>query len=77
VSDKKSVGEIIRSERKRLGLSQKQLAAKMGKKQSYISQVENGVYIPTLDTLHLFAKAGIRLTEIFESDESEPLSLAS
>ena len=44
------------------GLTQKELAAKSGIRQSNISRIENGDCVPTLTTLHAIARgAGRRL----------------
>lgn len=49
-------GEIIRSRRKELHLSQEDLAEKVGKKRPYISRIENGEDI-RLSNFALLAKA--------------------
>lgn len=49
-------GEIIRSRRKELKMSQDQLAELVGKKRPYISRVENGVDI-RISNLVLIANA--------------------
>lgn len=41
----------------RRGLSQRELASKVGTKQSAISRFESGTYNPTLDFLHKIAHA--------------------
>lgn len=47
----KDVGDRIRSERKRAGLSQRELARRLGLSASMISQVESGMSQPSVATL--------------------------
>ena len=57
------LGEKLREERKRCGLTQEQLAAKIGTKKSYISRIENGHADVQLSTLfRIFAGLGKRIT---------------
>jgi len=59
-------GEIIKNRRKKLNLSQEDLAKKVGKKRPYISRVENGEDI-RLSTFSLIANAldlSINLTSV-------------
>jgi transcriptional regulator with XRE-family HTH domain len=49
--------ENVRRRRLELGLTQKQLADKMGCTHPYISQVENGESNPSLDVVERFARA--------------------
>jgi len=56
------IGDEIRKERKRAGLTQEQLAAKAGVHRTYISMLERNIYKPTVDVLirickHLGVKA--------------------
>jgi transcriptional regulator with XRE-family HTH domain len=52
-----TLGERIKSARKKAGLSQKDLANRMGVTQSNISQYENGYKSPGYETLERFASA--------------------
>lgn len=45
------IGELVRSARQRRGLSQKQLAEKVGTSQSAVSDIETGISSPTFQTL--------------------------
>ncbi len=49
-------GEIIRTRRKELKMSQEKLAAKVGKKRPYISRIENGEDV-RISNLLLIAEA--------------------
>ena len=49
-------GEIIRTRRKELKMSQEKLAAKVGKKRPYISRIENGEDV-RISNLILIAEA--------------------
>jgi len=52
-----NVGEVIRSFRQKRGLSQGDLEKRSGLMRCYISRVENGHTIPSLETLSRIAKA--------------------
>ncbi len=57
------LGEKLKEERKRSGLTQEQLAAKIGTKKSYISRIENGHADVQLSTLfRIFAGLGKRVS---------------
>jgi transcriptional regulator with XRE-family HTH domain len=45
-------GELVRSTRERLGLSQRRLALRAGTTQAAVSRIERGVVSPTFVTLH-------------------------
>ena len=45
------IGEIIRTRRDELGLTQEQLAERIGKSAGYIGQLERGLSMTSLDTL--------------------------
>jgi transcriptional regulator with XRE-family HTH domain len=47
-----SPGELVRSTRERLGLSQRRLALRAGTTQAAVSRIERGIVSPTLSTLH-------------------------
>jgi transcriptional regulator with XRE-family HTH domain len=71
VSSAEKLGEKIRLARTDLGMTQAQLAAKIGVVESYISKIENGrlPYSPSTQTLRLLAKE-------LQLDPLELLSLA-
>lgn len=46
-----SIGPALAAERRRLGVSQRKLAAEMTSPQSYLSALENGRYLPNWYTL--------------------------
>ena len=57
------LGEKLKEERKKSGLTQEQLAAKIGTKKSYISRLENGHADIQLSTLfRIFAGLGKRIS---------------
>ncbi|NDV58480.1 helix-turn-helix domain-containing protein [Bacteroides sp. 519] len=59
-------GEILRDRRKALKLTQKQLAEKIGKEQSYIARVERGEVDIQLSSFFRIAQAlGIQFTPTF------------
>ena len=59
-------GEILRERRKTLKLTQKQLAQKIGKEQSYIARVEKGEVDIQLSSFFRIAQAlGIEFTPTF------------
>lgn len=59
-------GEILRDRRKALKLTQKQLALKIGKEQSYIARVEKGEADIQLSSFFRIARAlGIEFTPTF------------
>ena len=51
------VGDQIRTQRKRLGLSQEILAESAGISQSHICRLETGVHVPTFETISKIAQA--------------------
>ena len=51
------VGKRIKNARKIAGLTQKQLAHNIHMSQSYLANIENNVYNPSIDTLRLIAEA--------------------
>lgn len=71
------LGAAIRRLRRRVGLTQTQLATQMGTSQSAVVRLEAGSVTPTLDTLQRAARAlGARLTVRFETgDERESESV--
>ncbi|HEY1661498.1 MAG TPA: helix-turn-helix transcriptional regulator [Verrucomicrobiae bacterium] len=62
---RKSLGDAIRTNRKRLKLSQEQLAEKADLHPVYISAVERGAKTISVDTLMRIAKVlGVRLRDL-------------
>lgn len=58
-----SIAELIKEERKKAGLTQEQLAEKIGTKKSYISKIENGRSDIQLSTLfRIFSGLGKRVS---------------
>jgi transcriptional regulator with XRE-family HTH domain len=69
-----SIGARIRQLREQRGLTQGDVEQKTGLMRCYISRVENGFKVPSLDTLEKFAAAfDLPLYRLFYID-SEPLS---
>lgn len=65
------LGARVRAERERLGLTQTELAEKMGTTQPTIARLEAGGVIPSLDTLHRAADAfGLELVVDFRQQAS-------
>ena len=64
------LGKVILSERKKQGLTQKQLADRLGISHSYISQVERGLILPSLSVLReLSAGLNIPVSVLFNSSQ--------
>lgn len=68
-----SVGKKIRNIRVSLGLSQSELARRIGKKPHYINQVENDTFKPSLRTLNDIARGLNTRPGILLEDTSETL----
>ena len=51
-----TLGEVIKILLKRKGLSQVQLAAQIGKSKTSVSQIINGIYSPSQETLESISK---------------------
>jgi len=67
------VGERIRHLREQQKLSQADIEERTGLLRCYISRVENGHTVPSLETLERFAAGlGIPLYQLFCSDEFTP-----
>lgn len=65
------LGARVRAERERLGLTQSELAEKMGTTQPTIARLEAGGVTPSLDTLHRAADAlGLELVVDFREAAS-------
>ena len=61
----KALGETIRAERTKAGLSQEQLAEKANLARNYIGNIERAEYKVTAETLAKIAKAlGVRLRDL-------------
>jgi len=54
--DKEFIGQQIRLHRKKLGLTQEELAEKVDLSVQHISRIESGCYIPSLKSFFLIAK---------------------
>lgn len=66
----KEIQQLIISERKKQKVTQKELAHRTGLSQANISNIENGVTRPTIDSLQKIAEAlGKRLLVCFEESE--------
>ncbi|KUO94916.1 helix-turn-helix domain-containing protein [Ferroacidibacillus organovorans] len=65
-----NLGHKLRQLRKETGLSQRQVADAVGVTRGYISQVENGITTPSLETLTLISSSLNRPLEYFLSSES-------
>ncbi|MFB0919224.1 MAG: helix-turn-helix transcriptional regulator [Clostridiaceae bacterium] len=60
------IGEVIKTKRKALGISQKKLAEMAGISNTYLSDIEVGRTDPSLKTMTKIAKAlDIELKELF------------
>jgi transcriptional regulator with XRE-family HTH domain len=71
-----NVGERIRQRRLGLGLSVRSLATQTGFSPSLISQVENGLVMPSIGSLERIAMAlGISLGQFFAESEARPIRL--
>jgi transcriptional regulator with XRE-family HTH domain len=64
------VAAAIRSLRQRAGLSQRQLAQRMGVPRTYVSKIENDKALPTLGSLERLAEAlGVTVPELLRCSE--------
>ena len=70
------IGERLRAWREYKGLSQNELQERLGLTRYYISRVENGVTIPTLETLERFARAFEVPVFHLVYDEGDPYPLS-
>jgi transcriptional regulator with XRE-family HTH domain len=67
------VGERIRAIREEKNLSQGDIEKRSGLLRHYVSRVENGHTIPSVETLEKFARAlGVPLYELFYEGEEPP-----
>ncbi|MFO7549320.1 MAG: helix-turn-helix domain-containing protein [Acidimicrobiia bacterium] len=63
------IADRLRAERTRAGLSQRELARRLGLSASLISQLENGVSKPSVGTLYaIVTELGISLDDLFRGD---------
>jgi len=68
-----NIGETIRNFRLQKGMSQGDIEKRTGLLRCYLSRVENGHTIPSLETLNKIAKAmDIALAQFFTDGEAEP-----
>jgi transcriptional regulator with XRE-family HTH domain len=70
-----SIGERLRQERQRRGVSQRELARRLGVSASLISQIETGRSKPSVGTLYaVVTELGMSLDRLFDADLSAPVS---
>lgn len=70
----RQLGEMLRQHREKVGLSVRTLAANAGFSASFISQVENGLTSPSIDSLERIATClNVTLSELFHRHD-EPFS---
>ena len=53
----RSIGKALQSARRACGLRLEDIAQRSGRSVSYCSQLENGYYAPSIDTLRAWARA--------------------
>lgn len=71
-SDFGDVGERLREERKRQGVSQRELAARLGLSPSLISQIETGRSKPSVSTLYaIVTELRLSLDRLFRGSEDD------
>jgi transcriptional regulator with XRE-family HTH domain len=58
------IGGAVRRARRRIGLSQRQLAEKSGVPQSTVARIETGAVVPRVDTFERLLKACDRSLEV-------------
>ena len=67
------IGERLREIRQAQGLSQREIEERSGLLRDYVSKIENGHAIPTLQVLERWAKAlGVELRELFVVGNGQP-----
>jgi transcriptional regulator with XRE-family HTH domain len=70
VSPEQAFGEVIRTLRKRKGLSQERLSFEAALDRSYVGHVERATKSPTLRTIYKLAAAlGVRATDLISRTE--------
>ena len=68
---KKRFGIAVREHRKRLNVSQEELAMRIGADQAYVSRIEAGQMNVTLETVDQIASAlGVDVAALFAADET-------
>ena len=73
-----NIGETIRSFRVERGMSQGDIEKRTGLLRCYLSRVENGHTIPTLDTLAKIASSlNVRLGEFFAANSEDSTNQSS
>ena len=73
-----SIGKKIREIRKLRGLTLEELSEKVGRNWSFLSQIERGKSIPSIETLFLICNAlEISLPDLFEKHKSIPYKIDS
>ena len=73
-----SIGKKIREIRKLRGLTLEELSEKVGRNWSFLSQIERGRSIPSIETLFLICDAlEISLSDLFEKHKSIPYKINS
>jgi transcriptional regulator with XRE-family HTH domain len=69
------IGDRLRELREAKKLSQGEIEKRTGLRRCYISRVENGHTIPTIETLEKMARAlGIQLYQLFYEGDEPPVS---
>ncbi|WP_312161148.1 helix-turn-helix transcriptional regulator [Phenylobacterium sp.] len=64
---KQALGSKVRAARKRAGITQEELATKIGKTPESISNIERGRQLPMVDTLAVLADVlAVPLSELFD-----------
>ncbi len=72
------LGERLRRERDRLGLSLRELARRLEVSPSLVSQIETGKIQPSVRTLYaMVSELGVSLDDVFSPAESEPAGPAA
>lgn len=67
------IGRRLRARREAQGLTQAQLAERVGITDNYLSAVERGVKLPTLVTLEAFAKAlNVQPSDLLATSKGDP-----
>lgn len=70
---KKILGMNVRLQRTRLQLTQEDLAERVGTDQSYLSQVERGAAVATIDLIARLSKAlGVRPADLLDEMTGKP-----
>lgn len=65
------IGSYIAEKRKKLGMTQKQLAEKLGKSDKSVSKWERGICLPDMSTFEMIMRMGQELkTQNFEEPKS-------